>query len=98
MKEALELLKDKITQMVFESDLDIFVKWLKSITKDASADNEVIVYQTLGGRSGGFDFRCDPCTKAAMIGFALSGILWTRTFPGLLIKVNAAWKKAKIKK
>jgi hypothetical protein len=94
--KKLGLIEDRIVEMVFESDTQLFINWLRLVTKTADIDDDNIVgYKTFDNRAGGFPFNCDPPTKATMIAFAIGGIFWTRMFPGLLNKVGKSWKKKK---
>ncbi len=103
--KKLGLIEDRIVEMVFESDPQLFINWLRLVTKTADIDDDNIVgyktfdnragYKTFDNRAGGFPFNCDPPTKATMIAFAIGGIFWTRMFPGLLNKVGKSWKKKK---
>ena len=87
-------LESRLTEMVFEKDINVFNNWFKLMVKECGFDNDgVITFTNHQGQSGGFNFNSDPITKAAMIGFAISGIYWTKCFPGLLKKVNQKWKK-----
>ena len=69
LREAAEMIEDKIVQMCFETDPQVFVQWLRVMVGSATIEDDVILYQTIDGRTGGFDFRCDPSTKAVMVGF-----------------------------
>jgi hypothetical protein len=89
-----ERLENRLTEMIFENDINVFNNWFKLMVKKSEFDSDnVITFINHQGQSGGFDFNSDPVTKAAMIGFAISGIYWTKAFPGLLKKVNQKWKK-----
>lgn len=91
----MELIEDRIVEMVFESDPQLFINWLKLVTKTADIEDNIVTYKTFDNRAGGFPFYCDPPTKATMIAFAIGGIFWTKMFPGLLNKIGKSWKKKK---
>jgi len=84
----------RITEMVFESNPDILVKWLKLMCQgDVFYDDGTIFIQPLNGVNHGFLFDSDPITKAVMIASAItSPLLWTRAFPSLLNQVQIQWK------
>lgn len=88
-----DIFEDKIVSMCFETDPQVFVSWLRVMVGSATIEDDVVLYQTLDGRTGGFDFRCDPSTKAVMIASAIAGMLWTSIFPGLMRKIGKTWKK-----
>ena len=96
-REAIQLLEDKIVRMVFEADPEVFIMWFRVMVGSASIEDNIVLYETLDGRRGGFDFRSDPPTKTAMIAFAIAGLLWPQLFPGLMGKVNREWKGRKKK-
>lgn len=95
VKEAAQLLEDKIVQMAFEPNPETFINWFRVMVGTATIEDNTVIYETLDGRRGGFDFRSDPSTKAVMIAFAIAGMQWTSFFPGLMGKVNKEWKKRK---
>ncbi|HET8688859.1 MAG TPA: hypothetical protein VFM18_19785 [Methanosarcina sp.] len=96
LREAAEMIEDKIVQMCFETDPQVFVQWLRVMVGNATIEDDVVIYETLDGRRGGFDFRCDPSTKSVMIAIAIGGMIWTHIFPGLMGKVNKTWKRKKL--
>lgn len=95
IRDVSQLIEDKIVQMTFEPDSETFIKWFRVMVGNATIEDDIVVYETLDGRRGGFDFRSDPSTKAVMIAFAIAGMQWTSFFPGLMGKVNKEWKKRK---
>lgn len=92
-KEAIEMIEDKIVSMCFEPDPQVFVSWLRVMVGNATIEDDVVLYRTIDGRTGGFDFRCDPSTKAVMVASAIAGMIWTSIFPGLMRKIGKTWKK-----
>jgi len=95
IRDVSQLIEDKIVQMTFEPNPETFIKWFRVMVGNATIEDDIVVYETLDGRRGGFDFRSDPLTKAVMIAFAIAGMQWTSFFPGLMGKVNKEWKKRK---
>ena len=95
VKTISKTFENKIVQMTFEPDPETFIKWFRVMAGTATIEDDIVVYETLDGRRGGFDFRSDPSTKAVMIAFAIAGMQWTSFFPGLMGKVNKEWKKRK---
>lgn len=93
VKAIREIFEDKIVQMTFESNPETFINWFRVMVGNATIEDDIVVYETLDDRRGGFDFRCDPSTKAVMIAFAIAGMIWTQIFPGLMAKINKTWKK-----
>lgn len=66
--------EDRIVEMVFETDSTRFIQWLDLILEKAEISDDVVSYQTTDNRRGGFDWRCDPTTKAVMVAFAIAGM------------------------
>jgi len=64
----------RIAEMVFITDIDVFIKWLKLIILDAkisvSDDEEILINRDKF--SLGFDFNTDPITKGVMTASAIS--------------------------
>lgn len=88
-----DIFEDKIVSMCFEPDPQVFVQWFRVMVGSATIEDDVVLYRTIDGRTGGFDFRCDPSTKAVMVASAIAGMLWTSIFPGLMRKIGKTWKK-----
>lgn len=95
IRDVSQLIEDKIVQMTFDPNPETFINWFRVMVGNATIEDDIVVYETLDNRRGGFDFRCDPSTKAVMIAFAIAGMFWTQIFPGLMGKVNKTWKKQK---
>lgn len=99
MTVSISQCEDRIVEMVFCEDKQVFTNWLKNLVQELEIDEDgVILFTSYGGNRGGLMFCSDPVTKAAMVGFAITGGTWPRVFPELLNKLNKQWGKQSKKK